>query len=162
MCEVIQKHLNLDALIVLPEGLHGDHTDGHIDNVARFIAEDVVVMAEPKTGDENEKILQKAYRQLKEWRHPIHKTPLKIKFLPSLRPICKQNDIFPLSFLNFIFLNSALLYPSYGESSENKVKDALHTWFPEREILGIDCRLLIEEGGALHCMTRQQPSLERF
>lgn len=157
MMNSVKNHLNLDEIVILPNGLLGDHTDGHIDNLVRFVSTKHILMPKPKKGDVNEKLLSVCYEQLKKWRHPSENWSLQISFLPSLSPAVINNELCPRSYLNFIFLNDAILYPSYGETNQEEVQKTLEHLFPKRAIIPVDCKLLIEEGGALHCMTRQQP-----
>jgi agmatine deiminase len=157
MLSSVKKHLCLDDIVLLPDGLVGDHTDGHIDNLVRFISKDHILMPRPTEGDVNEQLLRTCHEQLKKWQHPREKWSLNISFLPSLIPIFTNDEACPRSYLNFIFLNDAILYPSYGEANQKEAQKALERLFPTRTIIAIDCSLLIQEGGALHCMTRQQP-----
>jgi agmatine deiminase len=153
----ICEHLNLDELIVFRDGLAGDHTDGHIDNLVRFVGERKVLMPNPNEASINADLLLEVFNQCRSWRHPTEEWALDVDFLPSLDPLVYGKEQLPRSYMNFIFLNGALLLPFYGESMDTLAQEKLSIQFPDRDVIGIDCRLLIQEGGALHCMTRQQP-----
>ena len=155
----ICEHLNLTDLIVLPDGLAGDHTDGHVDNMVRFVAERKVVMPDPNTLSVNSELLKSVEAQLLAWRHPSEDWGLEVEFLPAMDPVKLGDEWLPRSYLNFIFVNGGLLFPSYADDSESNAISCFERWFPDRKIVPVDCRLLLEEGGALHCMTRQEPVL---
>lgn len=154
----IKAHLGLRDLIVLPDGLAGDHTDGHIDNMVRFVSERKVLMPDPATSKVNKEILESVLAILGEWRHPDDGWALEIEVMPSMEPLELEGELLPRSYMNFIFLNGAVFYPDYGEACGSQAQAVLGACFPDRDIVPIDCRLLIEEGGALHCMTRQRPA----
>jgi agmatine deiminase len=156
----ICRHLNLDELIVLPEGLMGDHTDGHVDNLVRFIDEKSVIMPTICSGDVNEENLLNVRRQLQDWRHPREGWALKILEAPYLKPRPFGKNWLPLSYMNFIYVNGGIFYPAFGEANQAEAQQFFESCFPKRQVRSIDCNLLIEEGGALHCMTRQQPRPE--
>ena len=158
----ICRHLKLDDLIVLPTGLMGDLTDGHVDNLVRFVSERKVIMPEASCGDVNEKSLIQIKHQLSAWRHPSQGWALEIVECPSLSPRPFGKNWLPRSYLNFIYVNGGLLFPVYGDDSQIKAQLEFERCFPSRKIIPIDCNLLIEEGGALHCMTRQQPFSNGF
>jgi agmatine deiminase len=83
----IVKHLNLTDIIVLPDGLAGDHTDGHVDNMVRFVSERKVVMPNPNTPSINSELLKSVESQLLAWRHPNEDWGLKVDFLPAMEPV---------------------------------------------------------------------------
>ena len=158
----ICRHLNLDELIILPFGLMGDHTDGHVDNLVRFVSERKVIMPEASSGDVNEKSLLQIKHRLATWRHPSQGWALEIVECPSLAPRPFGKNWLPRSYLNFIYVNGGLLFPVYGEDSQTITQKVFEQCFPDRKVIPIECSLLLEEGGALHCMTRQQPQSNAF
>jgi len=135
----LQKSFGIKSLKILPKGLDGDHTDGHIDNLARFVAKNHVVMAE---GFEQEK------KEIEIWLGE-HYESAKVDVL-SLPPIL------PASYMNFIFVNGGLLVPIYNCKNDSAALEYFKKIFPDREVIGIDCTTPIEEGGSLHCLSKQE------
>ncbi len=136
----MQNSLGIKSLKILPRGLDGDHTDGHIDNLARFVAKNHVVMA---AGFEQEK------EEIEAWLSE-HYENAKVDILP-LPPHT------PASYANFIFTNGGLLIPIYNCKSDFLALEYFKNVFSNREIIGIDCTTPIEEGGSLHCLSKQEP-----
>lgn len=142
----------LDQLIVLDHGLKGDHTDGHIDNMARFISPDKLVIVDTEdTSNPN-------YNSLKANIASIERQApeLELVRIPALHPRTSGQETLPLSYANFIFLNGAIIVPDYNEPGLEECRSILQLHFPDFKILSINCELLIQEGGALHCMSLQQ------
>jgi agmatine deiminase len=155
---MIRHVFGLEDLIILPQGLVGDHTDGHIDNVARFVGETrIVICTEDNHSSPNYAILRNVKRLLREW---ISRRPEKtwvIDELP-LPPQRKHGDeIMPASYMNFIFVNGGLLVPTYDSPTDEMALEYFREQFPDRKVEGMDCRLVLQEGGSLHCLSKQQP-----
>lgn len=151
----IKKAFGLRSLLVLPCGLNGDHTDGHIDNVARFVAKDRVVISYSKNLP-NSKILLDARYLIETWLKNEYGENAKVDTLP-LPPQRKLGDeILPASYMNFIFANNALIFPKYKSTNDALAQSYFKSLFPSRKIIGIDCRTVIEEGGSLHCLSKQE------
>jgi len=138
----LQKSFGIKSLKILSKGLDGDHTDGHIDNLARFVAKNHVVMAE---GFEQEK------KEIETWLGE-HYEAAKVDVL-SLPPTL------PASYMNFIFVNGGLLVPIYNCKNDSAALEYFKKVFPDREVIGIDCTTPIEEGGSLHCLSKQESSI---
>jgi len=139
LLEDIKKSFGLKSLEILPRGLDGDHTDGHIDNLARFIAKNHVVMA---AGFEQEKL------EIEAWLCE-HYESAKVDVLAL--PPC-----LPASYMNFIFVNGGLLVPVYNCREDAAALEYFRNAFPDREVVGVDCTTPIEEGGSLHCLSKQE------
>ncbi len=138
---VLRRGLGVDEIIWLPEVLPDDDTDGHVDNVARFFAEDAVLCVTslrlPQLS-QNVDTLRGRFGTVVELPLPEH--------APS-----------PASYANFVLLNGAVLVPVFGERAlDQRACGIIGECFPGLEVVPIDCRLLLEEGGALHCMTCNQ------
>jgi agmatine deiminase len=148
-----QKHV-----VWLGEGIEGDDTDGHIDDLARFLNERTIAIAlEGNPLDPNYKILRKARRALAEARDQDGR-PFEIVELPMPRPIDIDGQRVPATYVNFYFANRALLVPTFGQPSRDKqAMRILQKHLPDREVIGVDCRALIWGLGAIHCFTQQQP-----
>jgi len=135
-----QNSLGIKSLKILQRGLPEDHTDGHIDNLARFVAKNHVAMA---AGYEQEK------KEIEIWLSQ-HYEAAKVDILP-LPPHS------PASYLNFIFVNGGMLVPTYNCEADAVAFDYFKKIFPDREIITIDASAPIEEGGSLHCLSKQEP-----
>lgn len=134
--------------IWLPGVLANDDTDGHVDNLARFATADTVLVVnapELPELDANLEILSARFKN--------------VIALPNPDPVLNDaGEELPASYANFLILNGAVLLPVFNQPQKDAQATAiLKAAFPDREIIGIDCRLLIEEGGALHCISCNQP-----
>lgn len=144
--KMIKSAFNIKEIIWLKRGLVADHTDGHIDNVARFIGPNKVLVTNTKNKKcKNYEILQENLECLK-----------KRKF--ELIEIALPDAHEAASYVNFIFVNGGIILPTFNCDTDKITLDIFKKLFPKRKIVGIDCLLLIQEGGGLHCMTKQEPS----
>lgn len=143
----------------LGDGIEGDDTDGHVDDIARFVSRAVVVAAtEEDERDPNFEPLRTNLERLREMRLPDGE-PLHVLPLPMPRRIVREGTRLPASYANFYIANEIVLLPIYGESNDAWAESVLREVFPARKIVGIDCRELIWGLGAFHCLTQQQPAL---
>jgi agmatine deiminase len=157
MTMAIRDVFGLKDLLVLPAGLHGDHTDGHIDNVARFVAKDRIVMAsEDKQDSPNFQILSRNKALLDAWLRKYYGNKAHIDLLPLPPQKKLGKETLPASYMNFIYANGALLYPCYSPEKDAVAQHYFSVLYPGREIIGIDCSTVIEEGGSLHCLSKQE------
>jgi agmatine deiminase len=145
----LQKSLGIKSLKILPRGLNGDHTDGHIDNVARFVAKNRVVVAAGFAPE---------LREVEAWLCE-HYENAKVDVLPLPPQKMFNGEILPASYMNFIFVNGGLIVPMYNCDSDSAALDYFKNIFPDREVIGLDCTAPIEEGGSLHCLSKQMPKL---
>lgn len=148
----------LKSLLVLPHGLNGDHTDGHIDNVARFVSENRVVIAwDSNMKSRNAQILTEAKFLIETWLKAFYGNDFTVDTL-ALPPQRKLPDgqILPASYMNFIFVNGGLIFPKYKCKNDSVAQKYFESVFPDRIVTGIDCRTVIEEGGSLHCMSKHE------
>ena len=136
---IIKDVFNVKEIIWLKRGLEGDHTDGHVDNIARFIGEDRILVN--KGLEIKEEIMKWAKDHGKKFE--IVEVPL-----PGFSPA---------SYVNFIFVNGGIIVPTFNVEMDKEVLKIFKKTFPDRKIMCIDCSLLIQEGGGLHCMTKQEP-----
>ncbi|MBR6448722.1 MAG: agmatine deiminase family protein [Fibrobacter sp.] len=158
VAKALRKAFGLKDLLVLPHGLHGDHTDGHIDNVARFVAKDRIVMcmADNKRSP-NAPILSEAKFIIEKWlfRHYGESALVDTLPLPPQR-VLDDGQILPASYMNYIYVNGGLIFPKYKSPNDAKAKKYFESVYPDRKVIGIDCRTVIEEGGSLHCMSKHE------
>lgn len=156
---LLERFLGLRELIWLGDGVIGDDTDGHIDNLARFVSEDtVVVLVEPDTADVNHAALADNLRRLREYRSATGAS-LTVVELPAPEPVWHEGSRLPASYANFYIANEVVLVPQYGGSRDAQAKSILAECFPGRQIVGIDCRPLVIGLGAIHCLTQQVPAI---
>lgn len=142
----------------LGSGIAGDDTDGHIDELARFVAPGTVVAAvESDPQDENYEPLQDNLRRLKGMSDARGRR-LQVVELPMPQPMFHQGQRLPGSYLNFYIANGIVVVPVFGQESDRAVLATLGGLFPDREIRGIDAVDLFWGLGAFHCITQQEPA----
>jgi agmatine/peptidylarginine deiminase len=144
--------------------LSGDDTGGHIDTLVRFCTPDTLCHVQgTDTGDPDYAGLVDMGRELAALTQASGR-PYRLAPLPSPRPILDQVDghRLPAGYANFLILNGALLMPVYGDPADQIAAARLKDLFPGRELLTLDCRLLIRQGGSLHCITMQLPAAVRL
>lgn len=152
----LAEALGVRSVIWLDAGLAGDHTDGHVDNLARFVAPGRVVVSWPRAGDPNAEVLRAVHTTLKEARDATGRRPEVVK-VPSPGRVTTEEGIAPASYLNFFIGNRRVLVPTFGKESDAEALATLAALLPEREVQGIDARAILEGGGAIHCITQPQP-----
>ena len=142
----IKNLFGLNKLIVLQNGfLIGDDTDSHIDTLARFITKNTIVYA--KCYDENDE----HFDELNQMEKELEKTNFRIIPLPMPTPKVFNNRRLPATYLNFVFLNGALIVPTYNDKNDKKVISILKKEVKDREIVSVDASIFIREYGSLHC-----------
>jgi agmatine deiminase len=156
--QAIQEGLAIDELLWIGEGLANDDTDGHIDNLARFVApRTLIAVTENDRASPNHLPLSENLRRLRETRLRDGGR-LEIIELPLPKPIRLAERDLPPSHANFLIVNGGVLVPTYGQKSDDTALGIVREVFPGRKVVGIDCRVLLIEGGALHCLSQQQPA----
>ncbi|MEM9026650.1 MAG: agmatine deiminase family protein, partial [Verrucomicrobiota bacterium] len=150
---IFHHALGVDEFIWLEDGLAFDDTDGHIDNVARFVDRRHILMA--TTEDRNHpSYANLRHNKMKLEGIHIHGKMPQITELPLPDPFPNKEQPIPASYLNYVVINGAVLAPQFGQTEKDtQALQILGSVFPKREIIGIDCKLLVEEGGTLHCCT---------
>ncbi len=141
-------------------GIEGDDTDGHIDNLARFISPTkIVVGVEQDRGDKNYKRLRDLRKQLAELRDQDGQ-PFEIVEIPMPGAVEYDGQRLPATYINFLFINGAVLVPTYRHPEHDRTAmQILRKHLPQHKIIGIDCVELIWGLGAIHCLTQQQPKV---
>jgi agmatine deiminase len=142
----------------LSGGIAGDDTDGHVDDLARFINPTTIVTAvESDSKDENYKTLRDNRKRLDTLRDQDGNA-FKIVEIPMPRAVEHDGQRLPATYVNFYFVNGALLVPTYGDrGNDRRAIEILQSHLPQHEVIGIDCVELIWGLGAIHCLTQQQP-----
>jgi agmatine deiminase len=143
-------------IVWLGDGIEGDDTDGHIDDLTRFVAVDTVVtVVEPNRDDPNHAPLA-ANRAALE-RVAVNGKPLKVVELPMPAPQFNAGQRLPASYANFYLANEIVLLPVFDCDSDVRAVEILAECFPERRVIAVDSRGLVGGLGALHCLTQQVP-----
>ena len=154
----LRDYLGVEQILWLGDGIEGDDTDGHVDDITRFVSRDTVVTAvEPNQADPNHLPLQENLRRLRGME--LHDgTPLRVIEMPLPPRIDREGIRLPASHANFYITNESVLMPAFGGDSDVEAVEILAELFPSRMIRPIDCRELIWGLGAFHCLTQQQPA----
>jgi agmatine deiminase len=148
-----------DQVLWLGEGIVGDDTDGHIDDITRFINErTVVTVIEHDRSDENYAPLQENLKLLQAMRLP-NGQPLEIIELPMPSPVVHEAQRLPASYANFYICNRYVIVPTFRCSNDHKALEILQRLMPEREVVGIDSVDIIWGLGSFHCLSQQEPSV---
>jgi agmatine deiminase len=157
--QLFADYLGAQKVIWLGCGIAGDDTHGHVDDISRFVAPNVVVTAyEPDTSDPNHEPLRENFLQLKKSTNESGK-PLRVVKLPMPASIHFDGQRLPASYANFYIANRLVLVPVFNDANDRVALNILADMFPGRTVVGIYCGDFILGLGALHCMTQQQPAL---
>lgn len=144
---MLRQGLGAERVVWIKDGIDHDDTDGHIDNVTRFIGEDAVLTA----VDPSQPQLQENATQLRRQLATVIELPL-----PA--PIVYEGQVLPASYANFLIMNDAVIVPVFGQAQRDaQALGIIAECFPGRKIESIDARWLLLEGGAIHCLSMQQP-----
>lgn len=158
----LHDYLGATNILWLKEGIAGDDTDGHIDDIARFVDENTVVCAvETNSKDPNYEITNRNFEDLKKMKDQDVK-PLNIVALPMPTPVIHENQILPASYANFYITNKNVLVPIFNCQKDQEAIEILQKFFPTRKIIGLDCVDLVWGLGTIHCSTQQQPRASAF
>ena len=154
----LRGYLGVREILWLGHGFAGDDTDGHIDDLARFVSEHgIVTVVEEDRGDENYEPLQENLARLREMK--IDNRAIDIITLPMPKTIVREGLRLPASYANFYIANSRVLVPTFADPADEPALSILRKLFPDRYVIGIDCRELIWGLGTFHCLTQQQPAV---
>ncbi|MGC2232328.1 MAG: agmatine deiminase family protein, partial [Candidatus Acidiferrum sp.] len=156
--EVFKNYLGVTNVLWLKNGIAGDDTHGHVDDLARFVGPSTVVtVVENDSRDANFAPLQENLALLKNMRDQEGQ-PLRVETLPMPAPVYFDGQRLPASYANFYIANKIVLVPTFNDPNDRIALNTLAKLFPAREIIGIACRDLILGLGTIHCMTQQQPA----
>jgi agmatine deiminase len=155
---VLKDSYGQSRVVWLGEGIEGDDTDGHVDDLARFIdPSTVVVGVEDDPKDANHKPLRDCVRRLRLARDQ-HGKPFRVVELPMPGRVERDGQRLPATYMNFLFVNGALLLPTYRHKKHDaKARAILRELLPKHQIVPIDCTELIWGLGSIHCLTQQVP-----
>lgn len=154
----LKAALGVSKVLWLEQGLLNDHTDGHVDTLARFVAPGVVVcMAAQSTDDPNQVVLEQIAEDLATFTD-VQGRPLQVVTIPSPgRIVDERGEILPASYVNFYIANRTVVVPTYGSTYDQEAVAAIAKLFPGRSTIGLSARAILVGGGAFHCITQQQP-----
>ena len=155
---VLAEQLGARRVLWLGEGIAGDDTDGHVDDLARFVdAGTVVTVVEPDSSDPNHAPLAENLRRLRGMRDADGK-PLAVAILPMPPPLVVEGQRCPASYANFYLANGVALVPVFGTPSDARALAVLRECLPGRELVAISAADLVLGLGAIHCLTQQEPA----
>jgi agmatine deiminase len=163
--EYLRKFLGVQKVLWLGEGIVGDDTDGHIDDIARFASATTVVCAlEDDPADANYQLLQDNLERLRQ-ATDANGRAFEVVTLPMPGVVGASNDTstrqldrLPASYANFYIANNVVLAPIFGHPNDAKALEILQRVFPDRRVAGINCEPLVWGMGTIHCVTQQQPA----
>ncbi|WP_321507388.1 agmatine deiminase family protein [uncultured Methanoregula sp.] len=155
----LKTYLGIEHVIWLNNGIEGDDTDGHVDDIARFVGPSTVVSAyETDISDPNHSVLHDNYEILRQSCDQEGR-PLTVIKLPMPKKIEDADGRYPASYTNFYIGNTVVIVPVFNDPADKEAIRILQELFPGREVLGINARAMVEGFGTFHCGTQQQPEV---
>ena len=160
--EELRKMLGINEVLWLKSGIEGDDTDGHIDDLTRFVDDSTIVTSIGSSPYSKDTLtLEENFERLQNFKTTSGR-PFDFAEIP-LPETCEvpgwRLPILPASYVNFLIVNRGVLVPTFRQpTNDDWALGTLKELFPDREVVGIDCLDLVEEGGTLHCLTQQQPA----
>ncbi len=147
----LRRDLGIDRLLWLGEGLKGDHTDGHVDNLARFVAPGIIAVPVPESSrDPN-------HRAYGDARYRAESFGLEVRALPSPGRIERGGKLVAASYMNFYVGNAAIVIPTFGAANDEAAVELIGALFPDRKAVGLRSDHLLGGGGSFHCISQQVP-----
>lgn len=143
------------------DGIVGDDTDGHIDDITRFVNNNTIVtVVEPNEADENHQPLQENLEKLRQFKMP-DSSPLNVVELPMPAPVVYEDQRLPASYANFYIANSCVAVPTYRDKKNDPLAmEILQSLFSDRKVIGIDSTDIVWGLGSFHCLSQQEPLLK--
>jgi agmatine deiminase len=157
--EYLHRYYGVEQVLWLGDGIVGDDTDGHIDDLTRFVnANTVVTVVETNASDENYAPLQENLEMLRKLRL-LNGQPLNIVELPMPAPVVYEEMRLPASYANFYIANKYVVVPTFRDAHDDRALQILQTCFPDRKVIGLDSWDIIWGLGSFHCLSQQEPTL---
>lgn len=150
IAELLKRDLGFTDVLWLGNGLLNDHTDGHVDNLARFVAPGRLAIPEGADNDPNWRVYQVAAEK-------AHAFGVDVVRVPSPGRIMHDDDIVPASYMNFYIGNATVVVPLYGSENDSAAVDAFAALFPGRQVVGQRADHILTGGGSFHCISQQIP-----
>ena len=155
--QYLRDYLGVKNILWLGDGIVGDDTDGHVDDLTRFVnPTTVVTVVEPDPADENYHPLQENLRRLQTLRDEVNR-PLRVVELPMPRKLEHDGQRLPASYANFYIANGLVLVPTYRDPNDRVALEILQREFQDRRVIGVDSMELIWGLGSFHCISQQEP-----
>lgn len=162
--QYLKGYLGVQKVLWLGEGIVGDDTDGHIDDIARFVSPTTIVCAiEEDPNDANYQLLEDNLNRLRQMKDANDRS-FEIATLPMPGVVTGASESghralerLPASYANFYIANGVVLAPVFGHANDKRALDILQKLFPKRRVVGINCEPLVWGMGTIHCVTQQQP-----
>lgn len=148
----LRRDLGIDEVLWLGDGLEGDHTDGHVDNLARFVGPRRLALPAPTADDPNRAVLIDAHDRARDFG-------LDVVLVPSVGRYERDGELVPASHMNFYVCNGLVVVPTYGVPSDDAAVAAIGACFPGRKAVGLRADHVLTGGGSFHCITQQQPEI---
>ncbi len=146
----LQADLGFDRVLWLGDGLLNDHTDGHVDNLARFVGEGRLALPIGGENDPNWQVYQQAMQRARAFG-------VEVVPVPSPGRVLRYGEIVPASYMNFYVGNAAVIVPVYGASNDDAAVQAIQAIFPDRQVIGLRADAILTGGGSFHCISQQIP-----
>ena len=156
--EIIGAHLGVRKVLWLERGIAGDDTHGHVDDLARFVDETTVIIAEETDADDANHAPLRDNRARLERMTTADGKPLRVRTLPMPAPLYLDGVRLPASYANFYIGNAVVLVPTFNDPADRDALATLAELFPTRKVVGIHAVDLVWGLGTLHCMTQQEPA----
>ncbi len=154
----LSEYLGVTNPIWLKEGIVGDDTDGHVDDLARFVNADTVLCAVEENSEDENYMALRSNLEILEGSVDQDGKKLKVDKLPMPGRVEYHGQRLPASYANFYIANNVVLVPVFRDRNDAKALEVIGRHFPYRKVVGIDSRALVAGFGAIHCMTQQEPS----
>jgi agmatine deiminase len=155
----LKEFYGAQQVLWVGDGIVGDDTDGHIDDITRFVNEDTVLtVVESNPLDENYLLLQENLAALKEMKL-LNGKPLQIIKLPMPSPVIYDDTRLPASYANFYIANAAVIVPTFRDVNDKIALEIIQKAFPDRKVIGIDSTDIIWGLGSFHCLSQQEPAV---
>ncbi|MSP38403.1 MAG: agmatine deiminase family protein [Deltaproteobacteria bacterium] len=157
--QLLKNSLGVEQVIWLGEGIVGDDTDGHIDDIARFVNPTTITcIVETNSRDDNYAFLQDNYERLQSARD-ARGGKFEIVTLPCPAPVYYDGARLPASYVNFYIANEIVLAPVFGDARDQAALGILQELFADRKVIGLRCNEVVAGLGAIHCVTQQEPAI---
>lgn len=156
--EYLKQYLGVENILWVNDGIVGDDTDGHIDDMTRFVnTNTLLTCVEENIHDENNAILEENLELLKKMKDQDGKS-FEIVTLPMPDPVEYEDQRLPASYANFLIANGCVLVPTFRCQKDEIALDIIQDLFADRDVIGIDCTDIIWGLGAIHCLSQQEPA----
>lgn len=150
IAERLERDLGYDRVLWLGDGLLNDHTDGHVDNLARFVGEGRLAIPVAAENDPNWQVYQQAAERARAFG-------VTVVPVPSPGRVMRDDEIVPASYMNFYIGNASVVVPVYGAPDDQAAVQQFQALFPDREVIGLRADAILTGGGSFHCISQQIP-----